>query len=153
MVQCFPFQPVTHKQVPFLHWPCSLHRGSHCFKLHSSPDHPGKQSQALSTQCPWGPQSKSHNSGNRQGKLRFIFQVSAGFYCYLRNVSVRKQTQEARGDNDCWFFEDGFKLVKRWGRIDDYWVKKKREKRFEEKNERFDTYRMDNFIDVIHLET
>lgn len=23
-VQCLPFQPVTHKQEPFLHWPCSL---------------------------------------------------------------------------------------------------------------------------------
>lgn len=24
-VQCFPFHPVTHRHVPFLHWPCSLH--------------------------------------------------------------------------------------------------------------------------------
>ena len=25
IVQCLPFQPVTQRQVPFLHWPCSLH--------------------------------------------------------------------------------------------------------------------------------
>lgn len=24
-VQCFPFHPVTHRHVPFLHCPCSLH--------------------------------------------------------------------------------------------------------------------------------
>ena len=25
MVQCRPFQPVTQRHVPFLHWPCSEH--------------------------------------------------------------------------------------------------------------------------------
>lgn len=108
MVQCFPFQPVTHKQVPFLHWPCSLHRGSHCFKLHSSPDHPGKQSQALSTQCPWGPQSRSHNSANRQGKLRFIFQPPAN--CIVRGTLVHASDTRSQGTTTlCWFlfFKNG----------------------------------------------
>ena len=38
--QCFPFQPVTQRQVPFLHWPCSLHRESQRRSWQNSPAHP-----------------------------------------------------------------------------------------------------------------
>jgi hypothetical protein len=39
-VQCRPFQPRTHRQVPFLHWPWSAQRGSHSRLWHCSPDQP-----------------------------------------------------------------------------------------------------------------
>jgi hypothetical protein len=39
-VQCRPFQPRTHRQVPFLHCPWSAQRGSHSRLWHCSPDQP-----------------------------------------------------------------------------------------------------------------
>lgn len=62
IVQCLPFQPVTQRQVPFLHCPWSLHLGSHCFILQYSPDQPGSHWHDSDTQWPCCPQSKSHNS-------------------------------------------------------------------------------------------
>ena len=36
-VQCFPFQPVTQRQVPFLHWPWSAHlQNNHDYVNHPS---------------------------------------------------------------------------------------------------------------------
>ncbi len=48
-VQWIPFQPVTQRQVPFLHWPCRLHRGSHPRSWHLDPVHPSAQTQAVSS--------------------------------------------------------------------------------------------------------
>lgn len=61
IVQCLPFQPVTQRQVPFLHWPCSLQRGSHSFVLHRSPPHPSSQWHFSPMHVPCGPQSRSHS--------------------------------------------------------------------------------------------
>lgn len=36
-VQCLPFHPWLHTQVPFLHWPCSAQRESHGFWSHFVP--------------------------------------------------------------------------------------------------------------------
>ena len=77
-VQCLPFQPATHKQVPFLHCPCSLHlfysnifikifmsnirlsirsyRGSQRRSLQNSPDHPASQTHELASHRPCPPQ-------------------------------------------------------------------------------------------------
>lgn len=63
MVQCFPFHPVTHRQVPFLHWPCSLQRASHSFALQYSPPQPSSHWQDSPTQRPCCPHSKSQSSG------------------------------------------------------------------------------------------
>lgn len=62
-VQCLPFQPVTHRHVPFLHCPCSLHRSSHSFVLQYWPDQPAWHAQVSPTQWPCAPQSRSHSSG------------------------------------------------------------------------------------------
>lgn len=64
MVQCFPFQPVTHRQVPFLHWPCSLHRASQSFPLQYSPPQPLSHWQDSPTHRPCWPHSRSHSSAN-----------------------------------------------------------------------------------------
>lgn len=61
-VQCLPFQPVTQRHVPFLHWPCSLQRESHNFVLQRSPPQPSSHIQALPIHFPCWPQSSLHNS-------------------------------------------------------------------------------------------
>lgn len=75
MVQCFPFQPVTHKQVPFLHCPCSLHRESHSFELQYSPPQPALHEQVSPTHFPCWPQSKSHNSLEQSSPLHLGSQL------------------------------------------------------------------------------
>ena len=58
IVQCLPFQPVTHKQVPFLHCPCSWHLGSHSLLWQCLPDQPSSQTHCMFSHCPCSPQSK-----------------------------------------------------------------------------------------------
>lgn len=74
-VQCFPFHPVTHKQVPFLHWPCSLHRGSQSFVLQASPSHPSSHWHLSLTHLPWVPQLKSQSSIEQSSPLNFSSQL------------------------------------------------------------------------------
>jgi hypothetical protein len=47
-VQWRPFQPRTHRHVPFLHWPWSAQRGSHSRLWHCSPDQPAGNPTGLS---------------------------------------------------------------------------------------------------------
>ena len=38
MVQCLPFHPVTHRHVPFLHWPCSSHLNTSRMRIKYFPE-------------------------------------------------------------------------------------------------------------------
>lgn len=64
IVQCWPFQPLEQIHVPFLHWPCWLHRESHGNWSHFSPVQPASQEHRPRSHEPWGPQFKWHKAAN-----------------------------------------------------------------------------------------
>lgn len=88
-VQCFPFHPVTHKQVPFLHWPWSLHLGSQSFVLHNSPSQPSSHWHLSSTHRPWGPQLKSQSSIEQSSPLNLGSQTH--FWECMSNLPCPEQ--------------------------------------------------------------
>lgn len=69
---------IISKHLPFLHWPCSLHLASHCFRVQYSPDHPASQTHASPTHRPFGPQSKSQSSDKNINKIcyRKLFEMT-----------------------------------------------------------------------------
>jgi hypothetical protein len=63
-VQCRPFQPRTHRQVPFLHCPWSAQRGSHSRLWHCSPDQPAGNRTCISSCTVRGARSAGHTPGS-----------------------------------------------------------------------------------------
>lgn len=74
-MQCRPFHPCEQTHVPFLHWPCSWHRGSQGSSSQCEPVQPGSHLQRPESHTPWGPHSKPHNAENERIEILIKIRV------------------------------------------------------------------------------
>lgn len=69
-VQYFPFQPCEQTHVPFLHWPCAMHRVSQASCSHKVPLQPSSHLHLPDSQIPWSPQSKLQIAWEQLGPVQ-----------------------------------------------------------------------------------